>query len=114
MGHPVDVLILNSETNRLKTLKKTLDDADRARKAAAMTAVVESTKALVAANAGLPFLVHRCDDAQAQNKIVDAALKQVGCLRTRSLVSFIVIRLICFRTCLISQKSCPKLVFSTI
>ena len=43
-----------------------------------MTAVVDATKALVAANAGLPFLVHRCDDAQAQNKIVDAALKQVG------------------------------------
>ena len=61
----------------MKTLKKTLDDADRAKKAAAMTAVVEATKALVAANAGLPFLVHRCDDAQAQNKIVDAALKQV-------------------------------------
>ena len=63
--------------NRLQTLKKALDDADRAKKAALMTAVVDSTKALVGANQGLPFLVHRIDDAAAQNKIVDAALKQV-------------------------------------
>ena len=64
--------------NRLKTLKNSLDDADRAMKAALINNVVDSTKALVGANAGLPFLVHRCDDAAAQNKIVDAALKQVG------------------------------------
>ena len=73
-------MIKNPKTNpnRLKTLKKSLDDADRAKKAALMNAVVDSTKALVAANPGLPFLVHRCDDADAQNKVVDAALKQVG------------------------------------
>jgi len=65
---------------RLKTLKKSLDDADRAMKAALINNVVDSTKALVGANAGLPFLVHRCDDAAAQNKIVDAALKQVKTL----------------------------------
>ena len=63
---------------RLKSLKKSLDDADRAKKAALMNTVVDSTKALVTANPGLAFLVHRCDDAAAQNKIVDAALKQVS------------------------------------
>ncbi len=65
---------------KLKTLKKTLDDADRAKKAAAMTTVVDSAKALLADNPDLPFLVHHFEDAGAQNKVIDAALKQVKAL----------------------------------
>jgi len=65
--------------NELKAVKKAIDDKERARKAALLTEVVDTTKALLAANPGLPFLVYRLN-ACAQNKALDGALKQVKAL----------------------------------
>ena len=60
----------------LKKIKKEIDDADRAKKAAVMGEVVDHTKALLNANPNLPYLVYNLD-AFANNKAVDGALKQV-------------------------------------
>jgi len=65
--------------NELKTIKKAIDDKDRARKAALLTEAVESAKALLAANPDLPYLIYRLN-ACAQNKALDGALKQVKAL----------------------------------
>merc|ERR1719489_127767 len=63
--------------NKLKALKKAIDDQDRARKAAVMTEVVEVAKALCAANKDqAAFIVYELN-AFAQNKALDGALKQV-------------------------------------
>jgi hypothetical protein len=42
-----------------------------------MSAVVDSAKAILTANPGLPFIVYNFEDACAQNKVLDSALKQV-------------------------------------
>merc|ERR1712181_33384 len=65
--------------NQLKTVKKGIDDEDRARKAAVMGEVVNTTVALLGANPGLPYLVYNLQ-ALANNKAVDGALKQVKAL----------------------------------
>ena len=63
----------------LKTIKKKIDDEDRAKKAAVMGDVVEAAKAILTANPGLPYLV--CElEAYASNKAIDGALKQVKLL----------------------------------
>ncbi|XP_059084265.1 alanine--tRNA ligase, cytoplasmic-like isoform X2 [Tigriopus californicus] len=62
--------------NELKTVKQTIDDKDRARKAALMTVVVDFSKALLTLNPHLPYLVYELN-ACAQNKVLDGALKQV-------------------------------------
>merc|ERR1712004_791195 len=56
-----------------------IDDEDRARKAAVMGEVVNTTVALLGANPGLPYLVYNLQ-ALANNKAVDGALKQVKAL----------------------------------
>lgn len=63
--------------NRLKAVKKAIDDKDRARKAALLGEVVDKAKAVLVANPDLPYLVYQLD-ACAQNKALDGALKQVG------------------------------------
>merc|ERR1719290_570263 len=63
----------------LKNAKKIIDDQDRARKAAVMGEVVEVTKALLAGNPNLPYLVYELN-AFASNKALDGALKQVKAL----------------------------------
>jgi len=60
-------------------VKKGIDDEDRARKAAVMGEVVNTTVALLGANPGLPYLVYNLQ-ALANNKAVDGALKQVKAL----------------------------------
>jgi alanyl-tRNA synthetase len=65
--------------NELKAVKKTIDDKDRARKAALTAEVVETTKALLTANPDLPYLVFELN-AAAENKTLDNALKQVKAL----------------------------------
>eukprot|EP00095_Tigriopus_kingsejongensis_P001047 maker-scaffold397_size184017-snap-gene-0.41 protein:Tk01047 transcript:maker-scaffold397_size184017-snap-gene-0.41-mRNA-1 annotation:"alanine--trna cytoplasmic" len=65
--------------NNLKAVKKTIDDQDRARKAALMTECVEFTKQLLSSNPNLAFLVLELN-ACAQNKVLDGALKQVKAL----------------------------------
>jgi len=65
--------------NQLKVVKKGIDDEDRARKAAVMGEVVNTTVALLGANPGLPYLVYNLQ-ALANNKAVDGALKQVKAL----------------------------------
>jgi len=62
--------------NKLKALKKTVDDRDKAKKAAVMTEIVETAKALCNANKEVPFIVYELN-AFAQNKALDGALKQV-------------------------------------
>merc|ERR1719385_46687 len=62
--------------NKLKALKKTVDDRDKAKKAAVMTEIVETAKALCNANKEAPFIVYELN-AYAQNKALDGALKQV-------------------------------------
>ena len=63
----------------MKNAKTVIDDQDRARKAAVMGEVVEVTKALLAGNPNLPYLVYELN-AFASNKALDGALKQVKAL----------------------------------
>ena len=84
LGYDIDAAIISyfvkdSLRNKLKSIKKEIDDADRARKNAVMGEVVEHTKALLKANPDLPYLVYNLD-AFANNKAVDGALKQVKAL----------------------------------
>ncbi|XP_055541454.1 alanine--tRNA ligase, cytoplasmic [Wyeomyia smithii] len=62
--------------NVLKTLKKTLDDKERAARAAVSTTVVEQAKELSLANKDASFLVHRLE-AFNNTKALDSALKEV-------------------------------------
>ncbi len=62
--------------NKLKALKKKIDDKDRERKAAVITETANFAKTLLESNPGLPFLVFELN-AFAQNKALDGALKQV-------------------------------------
>jgi len=73
---------------RLKGFKKTLDDADRAAKAAVMGEVVAAAAALISANPGLPYLVYELP-ALANNKAVDGALKQVKALAPEMATMFV-------------------------
>ncbi|XP_058823411.1 alanine--tRNA ligase, cytoplasmic [Topomyia yanbarensis] len=62
--------------NVLKSLKKTLDDKERAARAAVSIEVVEKAKELSLANKDAPYLVHRLE-AFNNTKALDSALKEV-------------------------------------
>ncbi len=62
----------------LKNVKKAIDDKDRARKASVLAEVADAAKAMLQANPNLPYLVHEFNNAYAQNKALDGALKQVS------------------------------------
>lgn len=62
--------------NVLKSLKKTLDDKERAARGAVSTTVVEKAKELSEANKEALFLVHRME-AYNNTKALDSALKEV-------------------------------------
>ena len=66
----------------LKSVKKTIDDKNRARKAALMTECVETMKTILGENKDLPYIVHVLN-ACAQNKAMDGALKQVIIVETK-------------------------------
>lgn len=72
----------------LKNLKKTLDDKERALKAAVATTVVEKAKELCLAQLNTPFLVHKLD-AFNNTKALDAALKQVKTLSPETSALFV-------------------------
>uniref|UniRef100_U5EVI9 Alanine--tRNA ligase n=1 Tax=Corethrella appendiculata TaxID=1370023 RepID=U5EVI9_9DIPT len=65
--------------NILKDLKKTLDDKERAAKAAVATIVADKAKEICLANSTAPFLVQQFE-AFNNTKALDAALKQVKTL----------------------------------
>ena len=84
LGYDIDAAVISyfvkdSFRAKLKSIKKEIDDADRAKKNAVMGEVVEHAKALLKANPGLPYLVYNLH-AFANNKAVDSALKQVKAL----------------------------------
>jgi len=74
----------------LKNLKKTLDDKERALKAAVATTVVEKAKELCLAQPNTPFLVHKLD-AFNNTKALDAALKQVRTLSPETSALFVTV-----------------------
>lgn len=74
--------------NTLKLLKKTLDDKERAAKAAVASLVVEKAKEICQANPNVPYLVHQLN-AFNNTKALDAALKQVRALSPETSAMFI-------------------------
>jgi len=72
----------------LKNVKKKLDDEDRAKKAAVLGEIVETTKDILTANPNLPYLVTELH-AFANNKALDGALKQVKLLAPETPTLFI-------------------------
>ncbi|XP_057670812.1 alanine--tRNA ligase, cytoplasmic [Diorhabda carinulata] len=76
--------------NTLKNLKKTLDDKDRAAKAAVANKVVEDIKNFVKENANLPILVKELK-AFNNTKALDAALKQVRNLSPETSALFLTV-----------------------
>jgi alanyl-tRNA synthetase len=60
---------------KLKALKKSVDDADRARKAQLLQNAVEKAKAIIARLDGQPFIVDVLE-VESNTKALDAALKQ--------------------------------------
>lgn len=73
--------------NVLKTLKKQLDDKERAGKAAVVTNVAEKAKELCLANPNTPVLVKELN-AFSNTKALDAALKQVKSLSPETSAMF--------------------------
>lgn len=73
--------------NVLKSLKKTLDDKERAGKAAILTNVAEKAKEICLANPNVPVLVEKLD-AFSNTKALDAALKQVKSLNPETSAMF--------------------------
>lgn len=65
--------------NKLKALKKKIDDQDRERKAAVMTQVVDLAKTILNSHSNMPLFVYEFA-AFAQNKALDGCLKQVKAL----------------------------------
>ncbi|XP_018561574.1 alanine--tRNA ligase, cytoplasmic [Anoplophora glabripennis] len=76
--------------NTLKNLKKTLDDKDRAAKAAIANQVVEQIKEFVKENPNLPILVKELK-AFNNTKALDTALKQVRSLSPNTSALFITV-----------------------
>lgn len=76
--------------NTLKNLKKTLDDKDRAAKAAVAAQVVEEIKEFVNANPNLPILVKELK-AFNNTKALDTALKQVRSLSPNTSALFVTV-----------------------
>lgn len=60
----------------LKDLKKTLDDKERATKAAISNAVVETIQQIIQQNVGCPILVEVVQ-AYSNTKALDSALKKI-------------------------------------
>ncbi|ELU16117.1 hypothetical protein CAPTEDRAFT_155717 [Capitella teleta] len=74
--------------NRLKPLKKTLDNMDKARKAAVLTEVVDEAKKQVVENPNQPFVV--CEFKAGSNaKALDGAMKQYKALSPKTACFFI-------------------------
>lgn len=76
--------------NSLKTLKKNLDDKDRAAKAAVANKVVDEIKEFVKANPNLPILVKELK-AFNNTKALDTALKQVRSLSPNTSALFVTV-----------------------
>lgn len=76
--------------NTLKNLKKTLDDKDRAAKAAVANQVVDQIKEFVKANPNLPILVKELK-AFNNTKALDTALKQVRSLSPNTSALFVTV-----------------------
>lgn len=74
--------------NTLKALKKSLDDKERAGKAAIASKVVEDAKQLIQANLNAPILVHELQ-AYSNTKALDSALKQVKSLSPNTAAMFV-------------------------
>jgi alanyl-tRNA synthetase len=74
--------------NTLKLLKKTLDDNERAAKAAVAVTVLEKAKELCAANPDAEFLVQKLE-AYNNTKALDGALKQVRALNPYTSALFV-------------------------
>lgn len=72
----------------LKNIKKTLDDRERALKAAVAVTVVEKAKELCLAAPNEPYIVHKFD-AFNNTKALDAALKQVKALSPETSALFV-------------------------
>lgn len=73
--------------NVLKSLKKQLDDKERAGKAAILTTVAEKAKELCQSNPNVPVLVNKLE-AFSNTKALDAALKQVKSLNPETSAMF--------------------------
>lgn len=65
--------------NTLKSLKKSIDDKERAAKAAVANLVVQKAAELIQQNVGAPILVQVLE-AYSNTKALDSALKQVKTL----------------------------------
>ncbi|XP_044268789.1 alanine--tRNA ligase, cytoplasmic [Tribolium madens] len=76
--------------NSLKTLKKNLDDKERATKAAIASQVVDQIKEFVKANPNLPILVKELK-AFSNTKALDTALKQVRSLSPSTSALFVTV-----------------------
>ncbi|XP_055839857.1 alanine--tRNA ligase, cytoplasmic [Episyrphus balteatus] len=74
--------------NVLKNLKKTLDDKERAVKAAVAVTVVEKAKEICQANVNTPVIVQQLE-AFNNTKALDAALKQVRALSPETSAMFV-------------------------
>lgn len=72
----------------LNGIKKTLDDKERAVKAAVATSVVEKAKELCLAAPNAPYIVHKLD-AFNNTKAIDAALKQVKTMNPETSALFV-------------------------
>merc|ERR1719342_1386822 len=78
----------DSLRNKLKGIKKVIDEEDKAKKAAVAGEVVKTTVALLEANPNLPYLVYNLE-ALANNKAIDGALKQVKALAPEIATMFV-------------------------
>lgn len=76
--------------NTLKTLKKKLDDKDRAAKAAVANQVVDQVKEIVKANINIPVIVLELK-AFNNTKALDSALKQVRSLSPSTSALFVTV-----------------------
>lgn len=74
--------------NLLKNIKKTLDDKERALKAAVAITVVEKAKEICLASPNVPYIVQKLD-AFNNTKALDAALKQVKALSPETSAMFV-------------------------
>ncbi|XP_030830999.1 alanine--tRNA ligase, cytoplasmic [Strongylocentrotus purpuratus] len=80
LGNDLNVAIVpqwrkDTMRNRLKELKKCLDDMDKAKKAEVMQKTKEAANEIIASNPDVPFLVARLE-AGSNSKALDAALKE--------------------------------------
>lgn len=76
--------------NTLKSMRKTIDDKERALRAAVSTQVVELTKEICLKSPNTPYLVHQFK-AFNNTKALDAALKQVKTLSPETSALFVTI-----------------------